>query len=203
MTEGAVRTFLRGLINESDTVRVTDATLDIHLTSACEAFNRRVGYRIKLDGSITITATTDFAVPTDLVEALVVEWNTFPLQPGSWREWRKKAGADWRSKTGTPEEYELIGRRIRLFPAPDAQAVADDNSLLVQYIQAAGAFDDTELAFISDQDHRILAYYAAAEWVENPANNYNGQAYAMSLYTKFETETKEVVNQYGRRLLSP
>lgn len=190
-------------MNEQDVTRVPDATLDLHLQSALEGFNRRVGYKVRLDGSITITATTDFALPSDCIEVLVVEWNTFPVLRGHFKEWRTKEPRNWRSKTGTPEEYDLIGRRIRLYPSPDANAVNDDSTLLVQYIQAAGSFADAELAFIADQDHRILAYYAAAEWIQNPANSILGDAYAKALMTIFEVETKEVANQYGRREVLP
>lgn len=204
MTAAQILTFTRNLINEQDTSRVSDATLNIHGQSALEAFNRRVGYGVKLDGSITITATTDFALPTDCCVVLVVEWNGIPLAKGSIANWKKRADTkNWRSKTGTPEEYAVIGRRIYLYPAPDAAAVNADSSLLVQYIRAAGAFADAELAFICDQDHRILAYFMAAEWAENPANSILGDAYAKALYNKFEVETGAVAQQYNMREVAP
>lgn len=204
MTAATLRTLWRSLVNEQDSTRVADATVDFHFQSALEAMNRRVRYRFKLDGSITITATTDFALPTDCIDVLVVEWNGNPLRKGSIKEWRKKGSTqDWRSKTGTPEEYALIGRRMYLYPAPNAAAVDQDNSLLVQYLQASGTFADAELAFLCDNDHRILAYFAAAEWVRNPANSFLGSTYANDLQTVFETECKAVADQYMSRDLQP
>lgn len=203
MTEGEIRTLTRYLINEQDSVRILDTTLDIHLQSALEAFNRRVWYKLTESSSfVTIVAGTHlYTVPAGMEELLIVEWNTIPLRKGHWREWREKAGRDWRSKTGAPQEYCLEGRSILIFPTPDAASVADDNTLFGRYVAAAGAFDDTELAFIGSQSHRILAYYAAYEWIDNPANSVLGEAYARSLLNRFEIETKEVANQYGRREL--
>ena len=202
MTAAQLRTLTRSFINEEDTSRLSDTVLDYHLQSALEAFNRRVGYKFADDTStITIVnGTQEYALPATVQEIWWAEWNSTMLDKGDIREWRSKSDtAAWRNQSGSPEEYAVYGRKFVLRPKPNAAAVTLDSTVTIRYIASAGAFADAELAFIPDEDHRILGYYAAAEWFET-AKSAQPQ-FSQLWMARFTSETQFVAGQYSRRQL--
>lgn len=196
MTQSDLQTLFWDLTGEPSTGPATTTRINRHYQSALEAFNRRVHYRYR-DETVSVEATTqEYALPSTVVEVLWVEWSGSQLEQVDEEQFRRE-GCNWRTETmDNPTHYYLSGRKIGFYPRPNAAGTAT-----LRCIGAPGTFNDTELAFIGEADHRILAYYASAEWLSSPRRDPLGGEYAKTLYAVFESETGAVANQYRRRAL--
>lgn len=165
MTIAELRTLVRHFVNEENTTRLSDAQVDYHILAAAEAFNRVVKYRVE-DLSITIVAgTQEYALPTAAVSVLFVEFNDRMLTKVTMEELQTKDRSRWRTLQGAILSYYVYGRKLGLTPIPNAVEVALDSTLVVRCVSSPTTVDATELGLIAPQDHRILAYYAAADWM--------------------------------------
>lgn len=161
MTEAEGRTLLRNLITEHDTAIVSDDDLDLYLDRGQEATNALIRYHQTDDTSIsTASGTQEYTVPTDVLDIVWVEWNATMLKRTDQADLRRR-GIDFRDvAAAAPEEYYLHGRKIGLYPKPNAI-----QTLRIRYVSTPAAYTDSAFAQLATQDHRLVVLYAAHLWL--------------------------------------
>lgn len=178
----------------------SDRQLKPYLQGGFEAVNRRVGFYVK-DDETTITITNggkEYSVPADFVSPVFVEWNGALLAKSDIDTWRQH-GILFRTATGNaPTEYALYGRKIIFYPIPNGVAVAADANPMLRYV-ATPPDVETNLALCASQDHRLILYYAVAEWdaAKSQPGSRTGPFYQM-----FDGEAKLAALAYGERSLN-
>jgi hypothetical protein len=164
-TQSRMRSLWRLLTNEDDTTVVTDATVDELLWRGCQAFNRITKYYTKLSSSaVTLVAgTQEYSLPTDFNEMLYVYLGGKELKKADLARLQTD-GDYWRSKTGEPEEFAIIGDKIIFLPIPDAKAVAADPAPVLRYVANPPDFATNGPTLLFDQDQPIPVYWAVVLW---------------------------------------
>lgn len=75
---------------------------------------------------------------------------------------------NYRDTPGMPDEYDLMGETIRLFPAPDANSVTLTDGIKIYTTRQLEVFDPTDTTKEPGFDetyHRILSLGAAVDWL--------------------------------------
>lgn len=202
MTLSQLRLFFRARVNMPDTTVLPDSSsgssdlsVDTFLQCGMEAFNRKVG-AYGVDSTVALTAgENEAALPTGLTEVLWVEHQGKPLKKTDQEEWLRNA-VKWRDEpAGLPREYTLWGRKIIVYPKPTAAAAA--SSLTIRHIGSPVLANN--LSEFSDQDHRIIGYYAIGEYLMCAFSLM--PELAEYWFRAFERESDRVASQYFGRML--
>jgi hypothetical protein len=199
VTSAAMRTFWRTLVNEFDTVVVSDTLIDTYIQRALEALNRRVQYHVS-DNTVTIVAgTQEYALPSDVVKVLWAEWNGTFLNESDQDQWRS-VGVSWRSAAAAnPTDFTIYARKIVFYPKPSSAAVITSPTVNIRYVSAPGDFTANGPEQLSDQDHALVVEYAAMLWSAARADGPVSSARVQSLNGIFEGEAKAMQGQYAAR----
>lgn len=113
-----------------------------------------------------VADTQEYTYPSDLLVVLWVEWNGSRLTPKTVFEW-DRSGVDWRgAESGTPREFALQGRKLILYPKPNAAAVASDSAATVRYYAQGGALATSSTAAtpLGEGDQQLVVERAAWAW---------------------------------------
>lgn len=202
MDRTSMNALFREYTNERNTTRLSDTRIDFYMQSGLEAFNRRVGYKVKDDNTTVVfaTGTGEYTLPADLDEIVFVELpNGTILQKSDVDEWRRR-GIDWRdAQASTPTEWAVQGRKIIFSPKPDVNL----NTLkpVLRYVAAPLEYTTNGPDSIGTQDHRIVVFYAVAEFSEAYPDSAFALQRAERFYKKFEVESAAVREIYARRRL--
>ncbi len=172
MTEAELLKQIRSFLGEVHEQKISDRALAHFTLASLHWFNTEVGGHTTENDTAAITlvaGTSVYALPTDCLEILRVEWNTDQLKPDKLEDWHRD-GLDWVNDTAsTPTAFAVKGRNIYVYPKPSAGAVSTDSSLTLLFkscsIEASGGV----LPGLTTPDGLIVAAYAARAYcIANP-----------------------------------
>jgi hypothetical protein len=172
VTQAQARTLFRLWTNETNTTVLSNANIDLFCQSGQEALNLDTYYhRTDSTSDITLVAgTQEYALPADCIDIIFLKHNGVTLKKTSMSE-MQKAGLDWTTiSNGVPEKYYLNGNKIGFVPAPNAAAVAAAANPVFRYVSTPTEFSSTAFNLLPSQFHRLVLYFAVAEWWGCPMN---------------------------------
>lgn len=194
----------RALINEDDTSvlpsAVTGSTyqaLDYYIQCGQEELNRIAKYHVTDDTSLTpVVGTQEYALPADCVEVLWIEYNGSPLKKTDETQLRTK-NVNWRLDTAAViKEYFVYGRKIVLYPAPNASA---SGVLTIRYVSTPVDFGTTAFAQLGSQDHNVPLLYAASLFLSLHSESAQALQRAQMLNQMFLQSAQRVQAAYAGR----
>ena len=172
MTDVELRAETRRLCGNPSVNEASHREIDRAIAAALEQLAERLGYRIVTDEtSAALTADDpEVPLPDDLLRMIWVLWNGTYLESSTTYAWERGTNGrggvtDWRTITGNPSEYAILGRSLALYPVPDDDAITTDSVLSLRYIGASPGASAGGVNGLSSTDYYLAAAMAAKEWL--------------------------------------
>lgn len=103
----------------------------------------------------------EYPLPDNVSQVVRVDWNDQPLTPASTYKWDREE-TPWRHGTaGRPAEFAIEGRRLILYPPPDAGNIATAGYLHYRYLAATSGLDEGGAPGVVHNDQVLAVCYAA------------------------------------------
>ena len=194
------RSLWREYTGEKDITVVPDSIVDIYIQAGIDELNRRIEYHLTDDSSsiVLVSGTQEYALPTDAVKIVWVQWNGKDLQKRSIDDWRNRE-LDWRNEVGQPQEWAMYANKLVLRPIPIAAAVAAAASPVIRYISRPGAVATVGFAQLNTQDHRVPVYWGVYQWSVAYPDSALAQQRATQFLGAFTSAAQEIGRSYSER----
>lgn len=192
MTVNDQLTYLRWIVNETDTTNPSDATLTVLLQDGAERLNDICNYH-NSDASGSLSAgTAEISLPSDCVRPLRVRVGTQIIEKTSEDREEGRGRNIAGLQANVPMSYYLVGTTIGFTPTP-----VGTPAYVIRYISTPA----TSIAQLPSQLHKIPCYWAAATWFasENGGFQQGASKSWMDLFTAAATAAKDLFASYDVR----
>lgn len=190
----------RELTNQQNTTVIPDSRVRLYITQGLYWLNRRIRYYVRDEASpITPSAGTgQYTLPADYEEMVYVYFGAQELKKTDLQE-AEIASTSWRSKTGTPAHWLVLGNVVHLIPAPNAAAAVQ--TLTLRYVATPPDLAANGAAGLSTQSAVVPVYYGAYLYTVCHPDDASSPSRAGGLLAFAEREADLMAQAYASRRL--